>query len=123
MKSAPSKEPGTTQTTRVLQVHEKELVRTILGGALSIMAILIAVVTIIASEYKRAKSDPIVAAPLFYTLVATVIVFVVSGVISALALLHLRGQADVHAYVYWGMLVLVCVVSVGLPLVLFFLRG
>jgi hypothetical protein len=61
-----------------------------LNASLTLMSILVAVITIVAVEYKNVKSDPALADPLWQCVIGTTGAAVFSGIVAFLSLLHAR---------------------------------
>lgn len=62
----------------------------ILHASLALMSILVAVVTIIAVEYKTTQSDEALAWPIWWSLVGTTGATVCSGVLALVSLLYIH---------------------------------
>jgi hypothetical protein len=54
------------------------------------MSILVAVITIVAVEYKNVQSDPVLAGPIYWCVLGATAAAALSGFIAFLSLLHLR---------------------------------
>jgi hypothetical protein len=61
-----------------------------LNASLTLMSILVAVITIVAIEYKSVQSDPVVAVPVLRCVQGTTAAAALSALIAFLSLLHLR---------------------------------
>lgn len=69
---------------------DPEFARDALNASLTLMSILVAVITIVAVEYKNVRSDPAVADPIFFCVIGATAAASFSGLIAFLSLLHLR---------------------------------
>lgn len=87
-----------------------------LNASLTLMSILVAVIAIVAVEYKNVKSDPALAAPLFKCVVGATVASVVSGVIALMSLLHLRlGIVSINLLAWlFGILIVGMIVGICL---------
>jgi hypothetical protein len=61
-----------------------------LNASLTLMSILVAVITVVAIEYKSVQSDPALANPVYLCALAATAAAALAGVIAFLSLLHLR---------------------------------
>jgi hypothetical protein len=81
------------------------------------MSILVAVIAIVAVEWKAVKSDPAIADPLYYCLIGTTGAAVLSGVIALLGLLRLRLGYIPISILAWLFGILIAGMIVGICLV------
>jgi hypothetical protein len=77
-----------------------KLATDILNASLTLMSILVAVIAIVAVQYKGVQSDPVVATPIYRCVVGTTAASIFAGVIAFLSLLYTR-----FAYLPVGLLV------------------
>jgi hypothetical protein len=85
-----------------------------MNASLTLLSILVAVITIVALEYKGLRSDPTLASPVYLCLVGATVTAVLSGLIAFLSLLHLR-LGTVHVtFLVWlfGILIVAMVLDV-----------
>jgi hypothetical protein len=82
--------PGLDGVPVVTQNPDEKFASDALNASLTLMSILVAVITIVAIEYKNVRSDPALADPIYRCVIATTGAAAFSGLIAFLSLLHLR---------------------------------
>lgn len=95
-------------------LQNDDFVGQVLAASLSLMSILIAVVAIIAVEYKAVKTDPTLATPLYYLIISTIVSTLSSGLIGVLSLIYLRWRWPSVEVIYWSFFCLVALITMGL---------
>jgi len=83
----------------------------VLNASLTLMSILVAVIVVLAVEYKHAESDATLAGAIYPCVIATTGASVAAGIIAVLALLHLRlGVVPVNLLVWFFAILIVAMV-------------
>ncbi len=100
-----------------MEKNNDQFVSQVFTASLALMSILIAVIAILAGEYRDVVSDPVLADPLWYLVVGTTSVAVFAGLIAILSLVHLRGYCKPTQILFWAFVILIVLVVVGIPLV------
>lgn len=87
-----------------------------LNASLTLMSILVAVITIVAVEYKNVRSDPALADPIYWCTIAATGAAILSGAIAFMCLLRLRlGIINVNLLAaLFGFLILSMVIGIYL---------
>jgi hypothetical protein len=86
----------------------------VLNASVAIMSILVAVIAIVAVEYKNVQSDPALANPVYWCVIGATAAAVFAGVISLLSLLHLRVSWIHVSLLFWLFGILIVSMVVGI---------
>lgn len=63
-----------------------------MNASITLLSILVAVITVVAVQYKSVQSDATLAGPVYQCLIGATVAAVLAGVIAFLSLLHVRGS-------------------------------
>jgi hypothetical protein len=86
----------------------------VLNAAVAIMSILVAVIAIVAVEYKNVQSDPTLANPVYWCVIGATAAATFAGVIALLSLLHLRVRWIHVSLLFWLFAVLIVSMVIGI---------
>lgn len=95
---------------------DHKLATDILSASLTLMSILVAVIAIVAVQYKSVQSDAVVATPVYRCVIGTTAASVFAGVIAFLSLLHMRfANLSVRFLAFlFGLLIIAMIFGTGL---------
>jgi hypothetical protein len=86
----------------------------VLNASLTLMSILVAVITLLAVEYKGVQTDPIIAEPIRTAVIGATAVSFFAGVLALAALIYLRLGRWSIAPLVWAFAVLIVIMTMGI---------
>jgi len=86
----------------------------VLNASLTLMSILVAVITVVAVEYKHAKIDATIAGPIREAVIGTTGVCVFAGVLALIALFQLRPGRGSTTFLAWAFAGLIATMTLGI---------